>query len=82
MKKLYCPDCGDYLEGGDGEMRDCLCGWSQPKDEPSEEYSDQELEDMAQRYGMSWDGDRWIIEDADLHPFMRALLAAAQKCGA
>lgn len=29
-RRLYCPDCGSYLEGGDGELKDCLCGWKQP----------------------------------------------------
>ena len=30
MKHLYCPECGEYLEGGDGENQDCRCGWRQP----------------------------------------------------
>lgn len=30
MKKLYCPECSAYLEGGDGECKDCHCGWTQP----------------------------------------------------
>lgn len=29
-RRLYCPDCGSYLEGGDGELKDCSCGWKQP----------------------------------------------------
>jgi len=37
MKKLYCPECGEYLEGGSGELVDCLCGWTQPDDEEEEE---------------------------------------------
>lgn len=32
MKKLYCPECSAYLEGGDGECKDCHCGWKQPID--------------------------------------------------
>lgn len=40
MKRLYCPDCGEYLEGGNGEMKDCHCGFKQP-DEKSDE-SDEE----------------------------------------
>lgn len=36
MKKLYCPDCGEYLEGGSGDMVDCLCGWKQPEDQPEQ----------------------------------------------
>jgi len=30
MKKLYCPGCGEYLEGGNGELTDCSCGFKQP----------------------------------------------------
>lgn len=38
MKKLYCPECGEYLEGGDGECHDCrVCGWTQPKDKTDNE---------------------------------------------
>lgn len=33
MKLLYCPDCGNYLEGGCGDLVDCSCGWRQPADE-------------------------------------------------
>lgn len=40
MKKLYCPECGAYLEGGDGSMQDCFCGWKQP--EAREEEDDAE----------------------------------------
>ncbi len=32
MNKLYCPECSAYLEGGDGEYKDCYCGWKQPID--------------------------------------------------
>ena len=32
MKKLYCPECLNYLMGGSGEMNDCGCGWTQPED--------------------------------------------------
>jgi len=46
MKKLYCPECGEYLEGGDGTMQDCLCGWKQPKEleEEDVEYDITEIE--------------------------------------
>lgn len=30
MPRLYCPECGAYLEGGTGELQDCHCGWKQP----------------------------------------------------
>lgn len=34
MKKLYCPECDSYLEGGDGELKDCfICNWKQPREE-------------------------------------------------
>lgn len=33
MKKLYCPECSAYLEGGSGDLVDCHCGWQQPADE-------------------------------------------------
>lgn len=36
MKKLYCPECSAYLEGGSGDLVDCHCGWQQP-DEPTPE---------------------------------------------
>lgn len=37
---LYCPECSEYLEGGDGNLQDCYCGWKQPKT-----YSDREITD-------------------------------------
>lgn len=38
--------------------------------------TDQEIEDAAKKAGGRWDGNQWVFEDADLHPFARALLAA------
>lgn len=35
---------------------------------------DQEIESIVQGLGMKWDGSRWALEDADLHPLVRALL--------
>ena len=35
MKKLYCPKCSSYLEGGSGDLVDCHCGWQQPQEEES-----------------------------------------------
>ncbi|SUI39671.1 Uncharacterised protein [Salmonella enterica subsp. enterica] len=35
--KLYCPECLAYLEGGDGTLQDCHCGWKQPVSSPTEE---------------------------------------------
>lgn len=28
-EKLYCPECNSYLMAGDGECKDCHCGWKQ-----------------------------------------------------
>jgi hypothetical protein len=33
MASLYCPECSAYLEGGDGALRDCACGWRQPAEQ-------------------------------------------------
>ena len=38
--------------------------------------SDEEIESTVQAAGGRWTGDRWLFEDADLHPFARSLLAA------
>lgn len=46
MMKLYCPECSNYLGGGDGAMHDCRsCGWKQPT-EPVETEC-QGLENLA-----------------------------------
>lgn len=37
MPLLYCPECGEYLEGGSGELQDCNCGWKQPNYEDSDQ---------------------------------------------
>lgn len=31
--KLYCPECGNYLLTGSGDLVDCSCGWRQPTTE-------------------------------------------------
>ena len=52
MKKLYCPECGNYLEGGDGDMHDCCCGWKQPDEaESTEIIADFDVEAVAWAYG-------------------------------
>jgi hypothetical protein len=38
--------------------------------------NDQAIEAAAKQAGGRWDGSRWVFEDADLHPFARALMAA------
>ncbi|WP_249215366.1 MULTISPECIES: hypothetical protein [unclassified Providencia] len=47
MKKLYCPECSAYLEGGDGECKDCRCGWKQPAEEAKESELEQLQEENA-----------------------------------
>lgn len=69
MSLLYCPKCGKHLEGGDGECRDCSCGWTQPVE--SFDHNDEiqslraelaktrqerdELAEMAADYKQEWD---------------------------
>jgi len=38
------------------------------------ELTDSDIETIVQGLGARWDGDYWIIEDADLHPMARSLL--------
>lgn len=39
MNRLYCPECSEYLEGGDGECHDYSCGWKQPAETFEDEAS-------------------------------------------
>jgi len=43
VELLYCPECNNYLEGGDGEMKNCHCGWEQPKS--NNDGGDEDVED-------------------------------------
>ncbi|MFO3764076.1 hypothetical protein AAHD89_23005 [Providencia rettgeri] len=47
IKKLYCPECSAYLEGGDGECKDCHCGWKQPVSEEKQSTLEQLQEENA-----------------------------------
>jgi chromosome condensin MukBEF complex kleisin-like MukF subunit len=38
--------------------------------------TDSEIEAAAKKAGGRWNGDAWVFEDADFHPFVRTLLAA------
>ena len=49
MKKLYCPEYGNYLEG-DGDMHDCCCGWKQPEETESSEEVEFDVEAVAWAY--------------------------------
>lgn len=37
--------------------------------------TDAEIEALFGKCGGHWSGDQWVIEDADIHPFARAILA-------
>ena len=37
--------------------------------------TDAEIEALFGKCGGHWSGDQWVIEDADLHPFVRTILA-------
>ena len=41
--------------------------------------TDKDIEATAKKAGGRWDGSRWVLEDADLHPFARTLLAAERE---
>lgn len=43
--------------------------------QPAAAVSDAEIERVFQSCGGKWDGDMWVIEDADFHPTIRAILA-------
>lgn len=39
--------------------------------------TDQDIDNAVHKAGGRWDGDAWVIEDADLYPFVRSLIAPA-----
>ena len=45
---------------------------------PAQDLTDAAIEQLLTSCGGRWeDGSHWVIEDADLHPFVRAAIAAA-----
>jgi len=44
--------------------------------------SDADIEAAFTRAGGKWDGDKWVIEDADLHPFARSIAAPPAQASA
>lgn len=56
----------------DAAMRAAL---AQHQQEP---FTDAEIEAEAKRCGGRWNGDAWVFEDADLHPFARSMIASTQ----
>lgn len=57
MGILYCPECSNYLMGGDGEYHDCSCGWKQKREIPenwiNDELSEVEMT-MLDSFGYSY----------------------------
>ena len=47
----------------------------QPAQATQAEVKDAEIEALFGKCGGHWSGDQWVIEDADLHPFARTILA-------
>ena len=41
--------------------------------------TDEEIEVAATKAGGRWNGSLWVFEDADLHPFVRTVLAAERE---
>ena len=66
MSRLYCPECSEYLEGGDGECHDCSCGWKQPVET---------FEDEANALQVAYDELCEELEDSQ-----RQLEVAAEFC--
>ena len=43
--------------------------------QPAAAVSDEEIERIFKKCGGKWNGDHWVIEDADLHPAIQEFLA-------
>ena len=41
--------------------------------------TDAQIEAAAEKAGAIWNGSNWMFEDADLHPFVRTVLAAERE---
>lgn len=57
MGILYCPECNNYLMGGDGECHDCSCGWKQKREIPEDMFNNElsEVEmTMLDSFGYSY----------------------------
>jgi len=51
------------------------CSTPETKDWSKQSISDDTIENIAMENGVKWNGDYWTIEDADLHPFVRTIMA-------
>lgn len=74
----YDQDAGHWIEGGE------LIGWfyedqqacNEVSDSSATEPTDEEIETELQKLGMKWHGGSyWRIEDADVFPLVRSILA-------
>lgn len=55
---------------------------AQPAQATQADVTDAEIEALFGKCGGHWNGDQWVIEDADLHPFARTILALRPDRGA
>lgn len=87
MSRLYCPECGNYLEGGDGECHDCSCGWRQPHECECEQNNEPDaltFEQIEEAFPTGASCDEYgnvIVTPQWLHDFARNIAAIAQQKG-
>lgn len=68
----------DYIRAELGHAHDfyqAQIATPQPAQATQAEVTDEQIESEFQQCGGKWNGDQWVIEDADLHPFCRTILA-------
>ena len=73
-----CPTCGEtepYTGSCGTSNNDTKALCKQPPQATQAEVTDAEIEALFGKCGGHWSGDQWVIEDADIHPFARAILA-------
>jgi hypothetical protein len=49
---------------------------AQPPQRPWVGLTDENFEATFLKCGGKWNGDQWVIEDADFHPFLRTIMGA------
>lgn len=71
---VECSDCGamTHVEAGRSYA---IEAWNRRAPAPAQGPTDAEIEALASSSGARWNGSYWVLEDADLHPFARAVLA-------
>jgi len=87
FRKWGCSDWYDGLPdhqdgGGPYEARTLYTAPAKQEAAPlaavPEGLTDAQIEAFFQERGGKWDGNRWTIEDADLHPFVRSLMGGIE----